>query len=149
MRASGLAVDPSLIRSGAFTVDGGAAMMAEVLAERPDVTGIFAANNFIAAGALRALQAAGKRVPDDMSVVVFDDLPGVFAADPWLTVAAQPAYELGRTATQRLLQRIGAPAPLPCEDIVLPGRIIVRNSTRAPRLGDWPAEQVRRDVPVA
>jgi len=149
LKASGLIVDPSLMRSGAFTVESGAAMMADILAERPDVTAIFAANNFIAAGALRVLQAAGRRVPDDMSVVVFDDLPGVFAADPWLTVAAQPAYELGRTATQRLLQRIGAPAPLPCEDIVLPGRIIVRNSTRAPRLGDWPAEQVRRDVPVA
>lgn len=148
LRASDLTVDLSLMRSGAFTVESGAAMMAEILAERPDVTAIFAANNFIAAGALRVLSSAGKRVPDDISIVVFDDLPGVFAADPWLTVAAQPAYELGCTAAQRLLQQLGAPAPLPCEDIVLPGKIIVRNSTRAPRLEDWPAEQARRDAPV-
>jgi len=148
LRASDLNIDPSLMRSGTFTVESGATMMAETLAERPEVTAIFAANNFIAAGALRVLSSAGKRVPDDISVVVFDDLPGVFAADPWLTVAAQPAYELGRTAAQRLLQRIGAPAPLPCEDIVLPGKIIVRNSTRVPRLENWPAEQARRDAPV-
>ena len=134
LRASGVAFDPSLIRSGAFTVDGGAAMMEEVLAARPDVTGIFAANNFIAAGALRALQAAGKRVPDDISLVVFDDLPGIFAADPWLTVAAQPAYELGRTAAQRLVARISSASQDAAEDIVLPGKTIVRKSTQAPRV---------------
>lgn len=142
LRARGLTFDPSLIRSGAFTVEGGAAMMEEILAERPDVTAIFAANNFIAAGALRALRSVGKRVPDEISVVVFDDLPAALVADPWLTVAAQPAYELGRTAAQRLVQRINAEAELACEDIVLPGKIIVRTSTQSPHAQAQPAAPV-------
>ncbi len=133
LRACGVLPDPSLIRSGAFTVESGAAMMEEILAARPDVTAILAANNFIAAGALRALRAADRRVPEEMSVVVFDDLPAAFAADPWLTVAAQPAYELGRTAAQRLVGRIGAGEQGGGADIVLPAKVIVRKSTQALR----------------
>ncbi len=131
LRDGGIAVDETLVQAGTFTVESGAAMMATILERRPDVTAFFAANNFIAAGALQTLRAAGKRVPEDISVVVFDDLPGPFAADPWLTVAAQPAYAMGQTAARRLLQRIAEPAPPAAEDIILAGTLILRCSTRA------------------
>jgi len=141
--ARGLVFDPSLIRSGAFTVDGGTAMMAHLLAHRPDVTAVFAANNFIAVGALHALRSAGKRVPDDISLVVFDDLPSTVAADPWLTVAVQPAYELGCTAAQLLVRRIAVADPLASEDIVLPGKMIVRRSTRTLHAQSEPTGEVQ------
>ena len=62
---------------------------------------VFCANNFIGFGAIRALREAGLRVPDDMSVVAFDDLPEEWVSEPFLTVAAQPAYEIGHRAAMR------------------------------------------------
>lgn len=143
LQESGLVPDPSLMRWGTFTMESGAAMMAEVLVECADVTAIFAANNFIAAGALHAVRSAGKRVPEELSVVVFDDLPTAIAADPWLTVAVQPAYELGRTAARRLVERIEFTHQGAGEDIVLPGKIIVRKSTMAAHAQAPPVERER------
>ncbi len=65
----------------------------------PRPTAMFASNNFIAIGALKALRDAQVSVPDEMSVVGFDDLPLRFVVDPFLTVADQPAYEIGQRAT--------------------------------------------------
>jgi LacI family transcriptional regulator len=90
---------------------------------------LFAANNFIAMGALRALYEAGLRVPEEMSVAAFDDLPPSLVVEPFLTVAAQSAYELGQRAAQRLVERIAAPEAQPTET-VLPVTIIQRKSTR-------------------
>lgn len=142
LRDSGIGVDEALIEAGAFTVESGASMMAAILHRRADVTAFFAANNFIAAGALRTLRSMGRLVPDEMSVVVFDDLPGPIVSAPWLTVVAQPAYEMGRTATQRLLQRIAGDVTLPVEDVVLAGSMILRNSTRA-----WDRCDIESGVP--
>lgn len=123
-------VDENLILYGSFTVESGYAMTKTILAEWPWPTALFAANNFIAVGALRALNEMGIHVPADMSVVMFDDLPITFTPEPFLTVAAQPAYELGKIATSLLLQRIEEPAGDECQEIVLPTELIVRSSTR-------------------
>jgi LacI family transcriptional regulator len=85
-------------------------------------TAIFAVNNFIAFGAIRALHEAGIRVPEDMSVVAFDDLPAEWVSDPFLTVAAQPAYEIGRHAAAMLLDEIAGERVAAGEDLVLPFR---------------------------
>jgi LacI family transcriptional regulator len=90
---------------------------------------LFAANNFIAIGAYRALGAAGLRVPDDMALVAFDDLPPALILEPFLTVAAQPAYEMGQIATELLMTRLSSQAPDDCQEIVLPVEIIVRRSS--------------------
>jgi LacI family transcriptional regulator len=135
LEQAGVAVDLKLIHYGHFTVVGGYAMTQQLLACRPAPTALFAANNFIAIGALRALREAGWRVPDDLSLVVFDDLPETYAWEPFLTVAAQPAYELGRTAATLLLQRIAEPGPgtslQEVQEIVLPTQLIIRASTKA------------------
>jgi len=123
-------VEEALILYGSFTVESGYAMAKAVLATRPWPTALFAANNFIAVGALRALNESGIGVPEAMSVVMFDDLPITFAPEPFLTVAAQPAYELGKIATSLLLKRIEEPAGEACQEIVLPTELIVRSSTR-------------------
>lgn len=132
LRDAGLPLDPALCFFGAFTVASGRAMMAALLAHPPLPTAIFAANNFIAAGALHTLREAGLHMPEDLSVAVFDDLPEPYVSEPVLTVVTQPAYALGQTAARRLLARISEPDEEVC-DIVLPVGFIERRSTQAPR----------------
>lgn len=116
---------------GKFTVESGYAMTQAALALQPRPTALFAANNFIAVGALRALHDAGLRVPEAMSIVAFDDLPISFAPqESTLTVAAQPTYELGRMAAEILLRRIAEPASGPIAEIILPTELILRGSAR-------------------
>jgi len=98
----------------------------------PRPTAIFATNNFIAIGAMRALRDAGIRVPEEISVVAFDDLPPAITIDPFFTVAAQPAYEMGQQATELLLSRLNGDGPDGHQEIVLPVEIIVRKSSGKP-----------------
>jgi LacI family transcriptional regulator len=129
---AGLTCDPTLALRGRLRQEGGyqMALAALALTERP--TALFAANNFIAIGAYRALQDAGVRVPDDMALVAFDDLPQALILEPFLTVAAQPAYEMGQIATELLLARLAGTAPRDCQEVVLPVEIIVRRSSGGP-----------------
>jgi LacI family transcriptional regulator len=136
---AGLALDDALVHFGGFNLGklnqaDGHRMALEVLVapgERP--TAIFCANNFIAFGAIRALREAGLRVPDDMSVVAFDDLPDEWVDDPFLTVVAQPAYEIGHQAATRLLDRISGDRGPGGESVVLPFELIIRRSSAPPR----------------
>lgn len=109
-------------------------MALEVLEERPAPTAIFAANNFIAVGAMRAIREAGLRAPGDLSIVGFDDLPPDWSMDPFLTVVAQPAYTFGQRAAELLLERIDGHAPDGARELVLPGELIVRRSSGPPRV---------------
>ncbi len=133
LNEAGLTIDPSLVTFGDFTIESGRDRMQALLARRPRPTAIFAGNNFIAAGALTVMREAGLRTPEDISVVVFDDLPDPYVFEPKLTVAVQPAYELGQVAAQRLLQKINHPATKMNDvcDVILPVQIIIRQSTRS------------------
>jgi LacI family transcriptional regulator len=111
---------------GQFTQASGYEMAILALQLRPSA--IFAANNFIAIGALRALQDSGQRVPQDVALAGFDDLPSLIV-NPFLTVAAQPAYQMGQQAAQLLLARLSGQAPQEFQEIVLPAEIIERAST--------------------
>ena len=129
LEEAGLEVDDRLMRYRAFTQDGGYAMARQVLAVDPSPTALFAANNFIALGALRALREAGLRVPEDIALVAYDDLPPSFTMEPFLTVAAQRAYEMGQRATQLLLQRLTGDAARSPQEVILPTDLIVRKSS--------------------
>jgi LacI family transcriptional regulator len=141
----GLSERPS-IYWGDYVQQTGYLYAQQILAANPRPTAIFATNNFIAIGAMRALHEAEIRVPEDMSVVVFDDLPAAITIDPFFTVAAQPAYEMGRLATELLIARLAKEGPDEPQEIVLPIEIIVRNSSGKPaapavahmRPGDMP-----------
>jgi LacI family transcriptional regulator len=119
-----------LIYYGEYTQRGGYEMVQQALTTTPWPTALFAANNFIAIGALKALRDAGLRVPEDMALVCFDDLPAI---DPFLTVAAQPAYEMGQRATELLLARLSGQTPQEYQEIVLPTEMIVRSSSGPPQ----------------
>lgn len=100
-----------------------------LIAERPDVDGIFVAGDLMAAGVLRALHEQGRRIPQDVSVVGFDDARFAPLLFPRLTTIQQPAFELGRAAADMAVRLIAGDDPGP---ILLPPRLIVRESTRAP-----------------
>lgn len=121
-----------LVVYGTFTQEGGYRMAQQVLSAAPRPTALFAANNFIAIGALRALREAGLRVPEDVSVVAFDDLPAAIVINPFFTVASQPAYEMGQRATALLLDRLNGKETFQAQEIILPTQLIVRESSAPP-----------------
>lgn len=137
MLDAGLELNDDLVRYGEYNygeynqVDGNR-MANEVLAIDPRPTAIFAANNFIAFGAMRSLRDAGLRVPEDISIVAFDDLPVAWLSDPFMTVVDQPAYEIGRRAAELLLSRLDGTISGPGREVVLPSELIIRRSSGAP-----------------
>jgi DNA-binding LacI/PurR family transcriptional regulator len=114
---------------GDFRQVSGYQMAQQALAAQPRPTALVAANNFITIGALKALQEAGLRVPEDIALVGFDDLPPAMVAFPFFTVATQPSYEMGQTGTRLLLERLENPAARPFQEIILPTEVIVRQSS--------------------
>jgi len=133
MAEAGIAERLHLVYYGAFTQSSGYEMAQQVLNVNPRPTAMFAANNLIAIGALKAVQDAGLRVPEDIAMVGFDDLPANLLISPFFTVAVQPAYEMGQTATRLLLARLAGDAPEHCQEVILPTELIVRQSSGLPR----------------
>ncbi len=115
-----------------FTVSGGYDAARQALAEATRPTAFFAANNFIAIGAMRMLKEAGLQVPQDMSMISFDDLPAAILIDPFLTVIEQRAYEMGRQATALLLDRLHDRGPDEPQEILLPTELHIRRSSGPP-----------------
>jgi DNA-binding LacI/PurR family transcriptional regulator len=131
LRNSGLSVDPDLIRRADLRqVDDSTRCAAELLdlPERPSA--LFTGNSLITLGALRAINAAGLRIPRDVALVAFDDIPWGEWLDPPLTAIRQPTYRLGQTAAEMLLARIAEPGR-PVAQVRLPAELIVRASSGA------------------
>jgi DNA-binding LacI/PurR family transcriptional regulator len=103
---AGVAPDDGLVEVGDFTLEGGHAAMDRLLGRARDVDAVFAASDLMALGAIRALQAAGRRVPDDVAVVGFDDSPLAATAMPPLSSVRQPIEEMGREMTRLLLRTV-------------------------------------------
>ena len=128
LAAAGLAADPGLVEPGDFTEEGGAAATARLLQRPgPPVDAIFAASDLMAAGALRALRAAGRKVPGDVAVVGFEDSAVARYAQPPLTTVRQPIEEMGRQATRLLLAKVAGEAG--GMHLVLDTELVVRAST--------------------
>ncbi|MFJ3088706.1 LacI family DNA-binding transcriptional regulator [Streptomyces sp. NPDC086838] len=124
MMLAGLAPLPP--EEGDFSEADGAAAMARLLEAYPDLDGVFAANDNMAAGALRALRAAGRPVPEDVAVVGFDDLAVAQIADPALTTIRQPIRDLGREMARMLVALIAGRTASP---LILPTSLVKRSST--------------------
>ncbi len=101
-----------------------------LLAKSEAFTALFAFNDISAIGAIRALREAGKRVPEDVSVVGFDDIQSAAFQNPGLTTVRQPLWEMGVIAAKTLLRRINAPTKTPYpKTITVEPELIVRAST--------------------
>lgn len=133
LEKAALTLDPTLIREGNFRVESGYTLTRELLAAAEPPDAIFVSNNLMTLGALRALHELSIRIPEDVALVGFDDMPWAGDLYPPLTTVAQPGYELGKTAVELLLRRIAQPA-LPFRQITLPPQLIVRQSCGALRL---------------
>ncbi len=116
---------------GEFSIDSGRQMALAAMGEEPRPTALFAANNFIAIGVLHGLEELDLRVPEDVAVVGMDDLPAQMVMFPFLTVAAQPAVEIGRRAVELFLDGLVDPDS-PALEVVLPTELVVRRSSGDP-----------------
>ena len=117
---------------GGFNQETGYKLTKKAILQSPRPTALFAANNLIGIGTLKALQEMGLRVPEDIAVVSFDDLPSNLIISPFLTVASQPVYEMSQKATELLISRINCNNPdkkYKSQNIVLPVELIVRSSS--------------------
>ncbi|TVL89531.1 LacI family DNA-binding transcriptional regulator [Streptomyces sp. SAJ15] len=117
---------PRYVAVGDFTRESGARAMRELLADRPDLDAVFAASDLMAMGALHALRQAGRRVPDDVAVVGFDDIEPARYTEPPLTTVRQPIAHLGRVLARQLLRLAGGEEVEPA--VVLPTELVVRES---------------------
>jgi LacI family transcriptional regulator len=132
LAGAGVLPDPALVRYANFRIDGGEDAAADLLSLPDPPTAIFAFNDSMAIGAMRAVAERGQRVPGDVSVVGFDDTIEASIAAPALTTVRQPLAELGRTAVSLLLRQIENRRLEPLR-VELATRLIPRESTaRAP-----------------
>ncbi|MBN3965095.1 substrate-binding domain-containing protein [Pseudomonas gregormendelii] len=128
LNQAGIEADPALVCHGDFSLkagdDGAAAMLA--LPDRP--TALFCENDEMAIGALKRIRQSGLRVPEDISLVGFDDIPFAAYCDPPLTTISQPAEAFGQRAVELLIALIEK-KPLAERHVVLPFELTLREST--------------------
>lgn len=128
---AGIMPSVSLVRQSGWTIEEAYAATREFLAERHEFSAIVAGSDMIAIGTLRALNEQGLRVPEDVSLIGFDDIELVRYTNPPLTTVRQDRQGMGRGAVQRLLDLIeGTAPPAP---LVLPTELVVRQSTAPAR----------------
>jgi DNA-binding LacI/PurR family transcriptional regulator len=132
LRDAGHEVDELLIEPGDFTEEGGAGAMTKLLARCPDLDAVFAASDVTAAGARQALREAGRRIPDDVALVGYDDSAIARHMDPPLTSVRQPIEEMGRRMIDLLLAEIADRRPAVSR--VLERRQVVLATELVPRM---------------
>ena len=133
LTAHGIAIRPSLVRSGSFHHDHAVEEATALIRAKPAPTAIFAANNILAEAALIALDQERLRVPRDVSVVAFDDLQWMSMVEPPLTTVRQPVADMARSAAELALRRLrdgfeGRPST-----VVFHTELIERGSVTTPR----------------
>lgn len=132
MNSAGLSIDPAWVRFGDFHVEGGRAEAMRLL-DRPDrPTAIFAGSDLQALGTLEAARALGLRVPEDLSIVGYDDIPLSRWVSPRLTTVHQPLRQMGVEAA-RLVLAVAADGAIATQRMDLATSLVVRDSTAPPR----------------
>ncbi|MFF0203887.1 LacI family DNA-binding transcriptional regulator [Streptomyces sp. NPDC005017] len=121
--------DPDLLRQGDFTEESGARAMGELLDRRPDVDGVFVANDLMALGALRTLRERGRRVPEDVAVVGFDGMESVVrTSDPALTSVRQDIEGMGRLMVKLLMRMLDKTHDPVAASLITPTELVRRAS---------------------
>jgi DNA-binding LacI/PurR family transcriptional regulator len=130
LAAAGLQADPGLERGGEYVPAVAAEAMRSLLARRPDIDAVFAASDSMAAAVLGVLLDSGRRVPEDVAVVGFDDSPVATSVRPALTTVRQPIVAMGREMAKLLMRQIADPVGAPSR-VIFPTELIVRDSSAA------------------
>jgi DNA-binding LacI/PurR family transcriptional regulator len=114
---------------GDFEQESGYSIIGDLLAADLRFTAVFAHNDFMAIGAMRRLQEAGRRVPEDVSIIGFDDTDAATMVTPGLTTVRKDMVEIGRRSGRLLLERLGGTPPAELDSVLLPTELVVRGST--------------------
>jgi LacI family transcriptional regulator, fructose operon transcriptional repressor len=131
LRAHGLAPPAEQVKSIQPKIEAGYAATLKLLASAEPPDALFTTNSLLGAGALEAIRERNLTIPDDIALVTFDETTWASLVQPPITLIAQPTYEIGKTATELLLQRIADPNR-PIRQVILKGQLLVRGSS-APR----------------
>jgi len=123
------------VAEGAHTEDGGEQGARQILTIRPLPTAIFASNDLCAIGAMNALEEAGVRIPEDISLIGYDNTTLAALRHISLSSIHQPGRDMGRSAVDRLSERLASERTAPRHDVVTPG-LVVRSTTAPPREGE-------------
>jgi len=123
-----VATDTGLIAYGDFSRQSGEHAMSRLVDLRPGLDAVFVASDLMAAGALRALRRLGRRVPEDVAVIGFEDSPLAQYTDPALSTVRQPADVMASVATRELLSQLAAPERDPVH-VILDTKLVLRAST--------------------
>ena len=129
--AAGIAVDPALVVTAGWDADAASAVARSLLSAPDRPTAVFAANNLLAEGVWRAAAAIGLDIPDDLSLVAFDDSPWMSMVTPAVTAVTQDAALLGAQAVELLLARLDDP-DRQVQRVTLPAGLVRRASTGRP-----------------
>jgi DNA-binding LacI/PurR family transcriptional regulator len=119
--------DPGMIAYGDFSAMSGQHALFRLIDHRPHIDAVFAASDLMAAGALHALRRLGRRVPDDVAVIGFDDSPSAQQTDPRLSTIRQPLDAMGTRLVGELLAQLADPERDPSH-VVLDTQLILRAS---------------------
>jgi LacI family transcriptional regulator len=129
---AGIAWDPRLVRSGNLMRQAGTECVREWIENGDLPTAILAGNDDMALGVIDGLQAAKLRVPEDLSIAGFDDIPTAGQVYPGLTTVRQPVFELGKQAAEMVMAQIEGRDDVPTY-VELPSQLVIRGSTSPPR----------------
>ncbi|MEZ3180723.1 LacI family transcriptional regulator [Streptomyces pimonensis] len=127
LERAGVESRPAWTAEGDFSAGSGRRAMAGLIERAPEIDGVLAASDTMAAGALDALRAAGRRVPEDVAVIGFDDFPLAQHTDPKLTTVRQPLEEIGRTMVRLLLEEMEEPE-VAWRHVILRTELVLRGS---------------------
>jgi DNA-binding LacI/PurR family transcriptional regulator len=129
--ANGIDFDSLPQQEGDFSIESGATCASKLLEQFPDLTAIIGLNDRMALGAMQKARQMGRTIPDDLSIVGYDDIPNAQYSVPPLTTINQQAPELGRIATRMLFDLINGGQPA---SVILPTELILRESSAQPKL---------------
>ena len=127
LKAGGIDPDSLPTAVADFTPESGEAAMDTLLRQSDDVEAVFVTSDTVAVGALRAAKRAGRRTPDDLALVGFDDIPLAVYLDPPLTTIRLPAYGIGWGAAELSIRMVQGDEPLN-KQLVLETELVVRDS---------------------
>ncbi|OGU54971.1 MAG: LacI family transcriptional regulator [Ignavibacteria bacterium RBG_13_36_8] len=120
-------VDEQLIRFGNSKHESGKRLAAELLEMKNPPTALFTGNNLITLGALETIHTKGLKIPEEVAIIGFDDMPWSISLNPPLTAVSQPGYDIGRSAAEMLFQRIADPTRGNIK-LELKTKLVIRNS---------------------
>jgi LacI family transcriptional regulator len=132
LKKNNIDVRDSLIEHSDFTIESGYRACKKLLKNNPDMTALFATNYDTTMGAMMVINEYGVSVPDELSVFGFDDMPFAKVIKPHLSVIAQPISDIGKYASQALLERMNDNSDAPVKITVLRTQKILRDSVGTP-----------------